>query len=130
MSARYLLQKSKEQYEWWVVTDLNNGIVVRFKEKRFNETKEVLLSNNIHPLDVARLLRELVDYMAEYHGSICFMTPYGIERNDDGSMSFYRNKYPKWRLDMQDDIDALILEKSLTKAIKYLKSRGRYNHQI
>lgn len=37
-----VLTRSKMRPGWWVVADRDNLIVVRFEEKRYNETKEVV----------------------------------------------------------------------------------------
>lgn len=37
-----VLQKSNERPGWWILSDRDNLIVIRFKEKQYNETKEVV----------------------------------------------------------------------------------------
>lgn len=37
-----VLQRSVERPGWWVLADRDNLIVIRFKEKQYNDTKEVV----------------------------------------------------------------------------------------
>ena len=37
-----VLQKSNERPGWWILADRDNLIVIRFKEKQYNDTKEVV----------------------------------------------------------------------------------------
>lgn len=67
---RFILQKSQEQENWWVFTDTENQIVVRFENKRFNETQQVTMLEDVdtpNPLVIARMMREIGDYLATNH---------------------------------------------------------------
>ena len=37
-----VLKRSVERPGWWILADRDNLIVIRFKEKQYNETKEVI----------------------------------------------------------------------------------------
>lgn len=37
-----VLKRSVERPGWWILADRDNLIVIRFKEKQFNDTKEVI----------------------------------------------------------------------------------------
>ena len=39
---KYLIQKSKEP-GWWVVTDTENLVVLKFQERKFNKTQQVTM---------------------------------------------------------------------------------------
>ena len=68
--ARYIIQKSEVKAGWWVCTDTEHGIVVKWEEHRFNDTQRVtLLEDNQHPkaLLIARLMREMGDWLAVHH---------------------------------------------------------------
>lgn len=67
---RFILQPSQEQENWWVLTDTENQIVVRFENKRFNETQQVTMLEDVetpNPLVIARMMREIGDYLALNH---------------------------------------------------------------
>lgn len=67
---RFILQPSQEQENWWVLTDTENQIVVRFENKRFNETQQVTMLEDVetpNPLVIARMMREIGDYLAINH---------------------------------------------------------------
>lgn len=44
---RFILQPSQEQENWWVLTDTENQIVVRFEDKRFNQTQQVTMLEDV-----------------------------------------------------------------------------------
>lgn len=67
---RFILQPSQEQENWWVLTDTENQIVVRFENKRFNQTQQVTMLEDVetpNPLVIARMMREIGDYLALNH---------------------------------------------------------------
>lgn len=67
--SKYVLQQSADK-GWWVATDKENGIVVKFKEHRFNDTQKVTTLEDIvypNPLVLARQIRELTDWLLENH---------------------------------------------------------------
>lgn len=66
--GRFLLQGSADR-KGWVVTDKDYGVVVTFRNHRFNATKKITFLNDI-PTDhlvVARILREMGDWLGENH---------------------------------------------------------------
>lgn len=71
---KYLLQKSTELKNVWIVTDTVYGIVVQFEEGKFNETQKVsfLEKPNEPALSIARKLRELSEWIIENHPEIIF----------------------------------------------------------
>ena len=72
---RYLLQPSEQQSDGWVCTDTENGIVCRFQAHRFNETSKMTFLEDVpqpDALQIARLMREMGDWLAEHHGDILF----------------------------------------------------------
>ena len=71
--ARYIIQKSNQQPNGWVCTDTENGIVCRFTENRFNETSKMTFVEDVEnpdPLAIARLMREMGDWLAQNHREI------------------------------------------------------------
>jgi hypothetical protein len=67
---RFIIQPSQEQENWWVLTDTENQIVVRFENKRFNQTQQVTMLEDVetpNPLVIARMMREIGDYLAINH---------------------------------------------------------------
>ena len=70
---KYLLQKS-ETPGWWVFTDTENKIVIRFEEGRFNETQEVTLldDSGASATEIAAMMRERGDYIVRRHSDIVF----------------------------------------------------------
>lgn len=73
MKERYLLQHSQSQPDGWVCTDTENGIVCRFTEHRFNDTQKMTFLEDVEnpdPLAIARLMREMGDWLGENHREI------------------------------------------------------------
>lgn len=123
---KYLIQKSSTKPNGWVLTDRENGIVVTFEDGNFNGTQKVTMLDDtrLTPPQLARIMRELGEWAARHHGSKCFSRPYGIEYSeDDTKMYLYRRKFPKWRLEIQDDVDKKNLADSLRKAAEWLTKR-------
>ena len=122
---KYILQKSKHPLVW-VLTDKCNGIVVTFEDGRFNKTQKVTMLDDtrLTSNELATAMRELGEWVVRYHSSKCFSVPYGIEYSeDDTKMYLYRRKSPKWRLEIQDDINKKELADSLRKAAEWLTKR-------
>lgn len=132
MNKRFILQESQELPAWWVLTDIENEVVVKFKDKDFNGTQKVTPLNDdsitlervggVHGL--ARVMREIGNYMARYHGDIAFKQPYGWKYSEDSEeLILYRNKSPKWELRLLSETNKEALATSLRKAAEYLSKR-------
>lgn len=122
----YIIQKSSTLPNGWVLTDKENGIVVTFEDGEFNETQKVTpLEDTSHtPQELARIMQELGEWVVRHHSSKCFKQPYGIEYSEDDSTCFlYRRKSPRWRLEIQDNVDKNNLASSLKKAAEWLTKR-------
>jgi hypothetical protein len=65
---KYQLQESKEP-GWWVVTDTENLVVLKFQEHKFNETQMATMLEDcqLSALQLARIMREMADWMAAHH---------------------------------------------------------------
>ena len=65
---KYTIKESKEP-GWWVVTDTENLVVLKFQEHKFNETQEVTIleDSNLSALQLSRIMRELGDWVAQNH---------------------------------------------------------------
>ena len=72
---RYILQPSENIVNGWVCTDTENGIVCRFQAHKFNETSKMTFLEDVQQPDVmqiARLMREMGEWLAEHHGDVIF----------------------------------------------------------
>ena len=70
---KFLLQPSHEKSQHWVCTDVEHGIVCIFQEGKFNETQHFTFLDDVpHPdaLALARLLRQLTDWLISHHPNI------------------------------------------------------------
>ena len=72
---RYLLQKSKEQNNWYVATDTLAEIVVKFEKGRFNETQKATMLEglNFHsdtPTRLATAMKDLTEWLIENHSDV------------------------------------------------------------
>lgn len=122
----YIIQKSSTLSNGWVLTDKENGIVVTFEDGEFNETQKVTPLEDVNhtPQELARIMQELGEWVVRHHSSKCFKQPYGIEYSEDDSTCFlYRRKSPRWRLEIQDNVDKNNLASSLKKAAEWLTKR-------
>ena len=123
---KYILQKSTHPNKW-VLTDTTNKIVVTFEDGAFNSTQKVTLLDDtrLTSNELAKAMREMGEWVVKYHSSKCFNQPYGVEysEDDDAKMYLYRRKSPKWRLEIQDNVDKKELADSLRKAAEWLTKR-------
>ena len=123
---RYIIQQSSTHPNKWVLTDKCDGIVVTFEDGKFNETQKITLLDDTHLTanELAKVMRELGEWVVKYHSIKCFNQPYGIEYSeDDTKMYLYRRKSPKWRLEIQDNVNKKELANSLRKAAEWLTKR-------
>lgn len=65
---RYKIEKS-EKNNHWVCTDTLNGIVVVWENEAFNQTQKFteLDNKNTSPSSLATIIREMSDWLREYH---------------------------------------------------------------
>lgn len=66
---RFLLQIGKEQ-DTYIVTDSDNHIVCFFKKGQYNSTQKFTFLEDIVPINLATILRELGDWLALNHADI------------------------------------------------------------
>nr|DAU42917.1 MAG TPA: hypothetical protein [Caudoviricetes sp.] len=123
---KYIIQQSNTQPNKWVLTDKKNGVVITFEDGAFNNTQKVTMLDDtrLTANELAKVMREMGEWVVRYHSSKCFNQPYGIEYSeDDAKMYLYRRKSPKWRLEIMDNADKKILADSLRKAAEWLTKR-------
>ncbi len=72
--GRFILQRSQNQKNGWVCTDLDYKVVVTFIAHHFNDTKKVAFLKDAPTdyLERARLMRELGDWLSENHNEKLF----------------------------------------------------------
>ena len=124
---KYVIQKSNTQPNGWVLTDTEEGIVVRFEDGKYNETQKVTIIDdkpNPSAAKLARVMREIGEWAVKYHSSKCFSQPYGYEYNEaDERLCLYRRNDPRWRLVIEGETDAEHLATSLRKAAEFVTKR-------
>lgn len=75
---RFILQQSTHRNDWWVLTDTENLITIRFEKHKFNETQDITIleDSKFQPITaetatiVASILAEMADWMRENHYQI------------------------------------------------------------
>ncbi len=135
---RFILEKSQDLPGWWVLTDAENLVVLKFKEHEFNESQQVTFIDEdksviekLGAQGIAQILREMGDYMFTHWYSIALPTPVFEFRQDDENdrMLLIRNKFPKFTVEIQDDCDLKQLSDALKAAgefvIKFKNQYGR-----
>lgn len=122
---KYIIQQSTHPNKW-VLTDKCNDNAVTFEDGAFNSTQKVTLLDDTHLTanELAKIMQELGEWAVRHHGSKVFNHPYGVEYSEDDTKCYlYRRKSPKWRLEIQDDINKKELADSLRKAAEWLTKR-------
>lgn len=135
---RFRLERSQDLPGWWVLTDTENLVVLKFKEHEFNESQQVTFINDdksvidkLGAQGIANVLSEMGDYMFTHWYSIALPTPVFEFRQDDENdrMLLIRNKFPKFTLEIQDDCNSKQLSDALKAAgefvTKYTNQYGR-----
>ena len=121
--GRFKLEKSQDLPEWWVLTDTENLVVVKFKEHEFNESQKITFIDDdksvverLGAQGIARILSEMGDYMFSHWYSIALPTPIFEFRQDDENdrLLLIRNKFPKLTIEINDTCDL----KQLSDALK------------
>ena len=66
---RYTVKPSNEHPNWWVATDTESLIVVRWQHKAFNATQQVTMLDACpaSATAIARAMREIGDFLAITH---------------------------------------------------------------
>ena len=130
---RFKLEKSKEQPGWWVLTDTKNLVVIKFEEHKYNETQKVYLlkeSEMISSPDIetklARIMREIGEYMSTHWYSIAMPTPVYELRQDEETdrLLLLRNKHPRFTLEVEDGCTHKQLADALRKASEFLRKKA------
>ncbi len=120
---RFKLEKSQDLPGWWVLTDTENLVVVKFKEHEYNESQKITFigddQSTIEKLGeqgIASVLREMGDYMFAHWYSIALPTPVFEFRQDadNDRLLLIRNKFPKLTIEINDTCDL----KQLSDALK------------
>ena len=133
MKNRFKLEKSKEQSGWWVLTDTENLVVIKFEEHKYNETQKVYLlkeSEMISSPDIetklARIMREMGEYMYTHWYSIAMPTPVYELRLDEETdrLLLLRNKHPRFTLEVEDGCTHKQLADALRKASEFLRKKA------
>ena len=129
MNKRFLLQQSQDQPEWWVLTDTENLVVIKFKEHEYNESQQVTfieddksVTEKLGAQGISRVLREMGDYMFTHWYSIALPTPVFEFRKDDEKdrMLLIRDKFPKFTLEIQDYCSLKQLSNALKAAGEFV----------
>ena len=129
---RFRLEKSTEQPGWWVLTDTENLVVIRFQEHQFNDTQKVIVLDESSLLKdsdcankLANIMSEMGDYMFTHWYSIAMPTPVFEFRQDDENdrMILIRNKFPQFTVEIQDDCDMKQLSDALKACSEFLKKK-------
>lgn len=132
---RFVLEKSQDLPGWWVLTDTENLVVVKFKEHEFNESQKVTFINddqsvieNLGAQGIARVLREMGEYMFSHWYSIALPTPVFEFRQDEEKdrMLLIRNNFPKLTIEINDTCDL----KQLSDALKDAGEFSNKKHNI
>lgn len=132
---RFKLERSKDRPKWWVLTDTENLVVLKFREHEFETSQEITLLNEDEMMKepdcankLAKIFAEMGDWMAENHLSLAVPMPvFEVESNENGCKEYLlRNSFPRFSLHIEDECSNKELAKALRSAAEYLlKREGR-----
>ncbi len=115
-----------------VLSDTVNLIVILFREHEFNETQKITLLDESELLKdsncasrLAKIIREIGDYIFSHHYSIAFPTPvYELMQDDEKDKTLLiRHKYPRFTVEIQDECKAKELANAMKKAGEFLNKK-------
>lgn len=128
--TKFIIQKSDNQPNGWVLTDTENKVVITFEDGLFNESQKVTLleDSSATAEELAHIVGAMGEWAARHHGSKCFPIAYGYELSEDDSKTYlYRRNYPRWRLELQEEkVTPEKLASSLRKAAEFLIKGNRH----
>lgn len=127
MNKRFELKKNEDMPGWWVFTDTENLIVIKFKEHEYNETQRITVidEERFNTPDAVRdlsvIMQEMDDYMSRCWYSIAMPTPVTElrENPETGKYTIIRHKYPRFVIEVEDDAD-------LSKIAGAVKNAGAF----
>ena len=97
--GRYILQASKRNPGWFVLTDTETRVVIRFKEHEYNDTQQITFLDDCPINDPARdavaiasVLRRMAEYMATEYYHIAMPA---INRLPEARGGFLEKKHPR-----------------------------------
>ena len=84
--SRYIIQPSTSIQDGWVCTDTEYRIVTTWRNGRFNETQKVTMLEDYQGsvMELARLMREMGDWLAANHRDKVIFTTHGGKREGAG----------------------------------------------
>lgn len=135
-NKRFKLEQSQDLPGWWVLTDIDNLIVIKFKEHEFNETQRItVLEESIFvnrtdcANELAHIASEMGDYMLTHYYSIALPVPVFEFRQDDEKerLLLIRNKFPRIMVEINDDCNLQQLSKALSSAAEFVNKYNKRN---
>lgn len=135
-NKRFKLEQSQDLPEWWVLTDIDNLIVIKFKEHEFNETQRITVleeSMFVNRTDcaneLAHIASEMGNYMLTHYYSIALPVPVFEFRQDDEKerLLLIRNKFPRIMVEINDDCNLQQLSKALSSAAEFVNKYNKRN---
>ncbi len=125
MAERFILKKSQDSPEWWVLTDKENGIIIRFREHEFNETQEVIVQDpSFDAHQLATIMTEIGDWMISHAYSVAMPTPVFEFREMGDKALLLRNKHPRLTINIEDECTVKQLADALRAASEFVKKRS------
>ena len=133
MNKRFELKKSEDMPGWWVLTDTENLIVIKFKEHEYNATQRITVidEERFNTPDAAKMLstimQEMGDYMSRCWYSVAMPTPVFEFREDDNNeyMLLIRNKFPKFTIKIHDNCDLKQLSDAMKSCSEFIKRQQK-----
>lgn len=134
--SRYLLEKSKIDKGWYVLTDLKNLVVIKFKEGDFLKTRNVTcLGNKIEDEKMKDILSDAENYVALFKPMEGLSENYGMaftenfnffdSYSEENELIFYCKEPVKIKVTVcaRDFSSYENFIESLENIIKYIKSK-------
>lgn len=132
---RYKVEKSTKA-GWWVVTDLQNGVVIRWQDHQLNDTQRVTFLDDDKEVikrlgadGIARVMNDIGDWLFSHHYSKILDTPvHELQLSeDDKELRLIRHKDPKFTVLIESDSSPERVGSALKKAGEFLiKYKRRY----
>ncbi|MEG1543256.1 MAG: hypothetical protein RR382_01850 [Tannerellaceae bacterium] len=133
---RYKVEKSTKA-GWWVATDLQTGLVLKWEDHRLNDTQQVTflyddktVIDNLGAEGISKVLQEIGYWLFTHHYSKAFETPVHEMRlsEDDKELRLIRHKEPQFTILIQSDASPEKIGAAIKKAGEFLiKYKRKYS---
>lgn len=131
---RFKIEKSIQNENYWVLTDLQYKVMMRFEHQNYRNTLEVaVMEDSVLNMAIItepeeakkKIIRDMECYLMTRHfNKACKPAAFEFRYNDElGKWMIVREKYPAITVILEEDCRVLDIDKNLCKMIFTVRNR-------